>query len=44
MSVEEYEAETGQEAKDWILERFKKLGISGPATDDGKTKSKGFRD
>jgi hypothetical protein len=42
--VAEYEAETGKEAKDWLQDRFERLGISGPTADDGKTKSKAFRD
>ncbi|RSH82249.1 hypothetical protein EHS25_005959 [Saitozyma podzolica] len=44
LSVAEYEAETGKEAKDWLQDRFERLGISGPKADDGKTKSKAFRD
>jgi len=44
ISVEEYESSTGEEAKDWIKERFRKLGIDGPASDDGKTKKGGYRD
>ncbi|ORY35501.1 hypothetical protein BCR39DRAFT_567766 [Naematelia encephala] len=44
LSVEEYEKATGKEAKDWIKERFRALGIDGPAGDDGKTRPKGFRD
>ena len=44
LSVEEYESQYGLEAKDWIQERFKSLGITGPAKDDGKTKKGGFRD
>jgi sulfonate dioxygenase len=44
LSVKEYEAETGKVAKDWLKDRFERLGIDGPAKDDGKTKSKGFRD
>nr|KIR88806.1 alpha-ketoglutarate catabolism dioxygenase [Cryptococcus tetragattii IND107] len=44
LSVEEYEEIYQKPAKDWIEERFKTLGITGPARDDGKTKKKAFRD
>lgn len=44
LSVEEYEEQYGREAKDWIKERYAKLGIAPPAGDDGRTKAKAFRD
>lgn len=44
LSVAEYESQTGKQASDWLKERFIKLGITGPAKDDGKTKNGGFRD
>ncbi|ODN90816.1 alpha-ketoglutarate catabolism dioxygenase [Cryptococcus wingfieldii CBS 7118] len=44
MGVEEYEERTGEKAKDWLEERFRKLGIRGPAKDDGRTKQRAVRD
>ncbi|OCF31548.1 alpha-ketoglutarate catabolism dioxygenase [Kwoniella heveanensis BCC8398] len=44
LSVEEYEAQTGKEAKDWLEERHRSLGITPPARDDGKGKKRQFRD
>lgn len=44
LSVEEYEKQTGKKAKDWLEERYKSLGISGPRRDEGKTIKGGFRD
>ena len=44
MSVEEYERETGNKAKDWLVERHRTLGIDGPGQDDGKTRAGGYRD
>lgn len=41
---EEYEESTGKKAKDWLVERYKSLGIAPPAGDDGRTKAAGFRD
>ncbi|WVQ80176.1 hypothetical protein IAT38_002281 [Cryptococcus sp. DSM 104549] len=44
LSVEEYEQTYQKPAKDWLLERFRTLGITGPSGDDGKTKKRAFRD
>ncbi|WVQ95045.1 hypothetical protein IAU59_002137 [Kwoniella sp. CBS 9459] len=44
LSVEEYEAQTGKQAKDWLEERHRSLGITPPARDDGKGKKRQFRD
>lgn len=43
ISVEEYERD-GKVARDWLTDRFERLGIQGPKKDDGKTKNGGFRD
>lgn len=43
ISVEEYERD-GKVARDWLTDRFERLGIQGPKKDDGKTKTGGFRD
>lgn len=44
LSVEQYEAQTGKKAIDYIEERYALLGISGPKSDEGKTLAGGFRD
>nr|ODN94406.1 alpha-ketoglutarate catabolism dioxygenase [Cryptococcus depauperatus CBS 7855] len=44
LSVQEYEEIYQKPGKDWLDERFKTLGITGPAKDDGKSKKRAFRD
>jgi sulfonate dioxygenase len=43
ISVAEYEASTGKNAKDWLKERYRSLGIE-EASDVGKTKTGGYND
>ncbi|KAL7422415.1 hypothetical protein Q5752_003061 [Cryptotrichosporon argae] len=43
LSVAEYE-KGGKKAKDWVEERYKKLGITGPHADAGKSIKSGYRD